>query len=228
MPKIVTPVGIIKYQTYPLYIGIKRIDKDQAKENLQIFDDIAKRNSLFFGLIGGTLLGAIREDDFITHDEDIDLFVLKEDKDIFLNMLPMLLDHGFKIARYDRRGLISVIRNEEYIDVYLFSKFTDNIRICSGWCIPERFLLDTIYIDFQEIKVLIPKDYLMYLEYEYGENWKIPIAYTDFKVNQVQKYMFILKDKLKDMLPDILYLKLAEKNAKKMRKKYLDKILFYL
>ena len=228
MPKIVTPNRIIKYKTYPLYVGIKRIDKNKAKENLQIFNDIARRYNLPYGLIGGTLLGAIRENDFITHDEDIDLFVLEEDKNIFLNMLPMLLDHGFRIARYDRRGLISVIRHEEYIDVYMFSKFNDNIRTCSGWCIPERFLLDTIYWDFQNINVLIPKDYLMYLQYEYGENWKIPIAYTDFKVNRFQKYAFVLKEQLKDMLPDMLYFKLAEKNEKKMKKSYLDKISSYI
>jgi len=37
-----------------------------------------------FGLIYGTLLGAIRENNFIEDEEDINIFILNENKEVFL------------------------------------------------------------------------------------------------------------------------------------------------
>jgi glycerol-3-phosphate cytidylyltransferase len=225
MPKIKTSHGIIKYKTYPLYLGIKKIDKLKSKENLFLLKKVCEKHKLFFGLIAGTLLGAIRENDFIDHDEDIDIFFLEEDKMRFFDILQELIDNNFKIARYDRRGLLSIIRNNEYIDIYFFSKYIANIRICSGWCVPEKYLLDTAFIDFQGAEFLAPKSYRSYLKFEYGETWKTPIAYTDFNVNKVKVLLFILKEKIKDILPNCMYFELARITERKMEKKYLSKAI---
>ena len=120
MAAIKTSSGqIIKYRNRVLY-GQKRINKPAAFKNLislkRIFDDAG----IDFLLIAGTLLGAVREHDFITHDEDIDLAFLYENKQRVIDLLPRILDQGFSIARYDRRNLLSVIRNDEYIDFYFF------------------------------------------------------------------------------------------------------------
>ena len=80
MPKIHTSSGTITYKTYPLYTGVKVINKEISQENLLLLKRILDNYSIFFGLIAGTLLGAVREHDFINHDEDTDLFFLEEDK----------------------------------------------------------------------------------------------------------------------------------------------------
>ena len=77
MPVIKAICGDISYTTYPLYLGIKKIDKIIARENLLLFKDIVSKHHIPFGLIAGTLLGAIREHDFIEHDEDVDLFLFE-------------------------------------------------------------------------------------------------------------------------------------------------------
>ena len=224
MPKIHTSSGTITYKTYPLYTGVKVINKEISQENLLLLKRILDNYSIFFGLIAGTLLGAVREHDFINHDEDTDLFFLEEDKQKVFNILPEFLKNGFNIAGYDRRGLLSIIRKGEYIDLYFFSDYGHHIRICSGWCIPDKFLLNVSQYDFQGATFIIPEDYIGYLEYEYGMNWQIPIPYADYTLSNWKRKVLQLKERVKDFLPDWAYFYLASKTENRIRKKYLEKI----
>ena len=87
MPIIKTPKGTYKFKLIPIYPGWKLIDKEKAFENLSLFKEIADRNEFKFFLAYGTMLGAVREKDFIDHDEDIDLGADYQDVDKFLSML---------------------------------------------------------------------------------------------------------------------------------------------
>lgn len=216
------------YKLVPLYLGVKRIDKTIAKENLLLFQQVCQSLNVKFGLIGGTLLGAVREHDFITHDEDIDLFFLEEDKAYVFDHLQLFIDKGFEIARYDRRGLISVIRKGEYMDLYFFKRYNEKIRNCSGWCIPEKFLVNLTTLTFQGSEFYAPKDYIEYLVYQYGNSWQTPIPYSDFKVKKWKMAMFALKEHLKEILPDSIYLKLAQKSENKLIAKYRPRFQKYL
>lgn len=227
MPYIQTSNGKIHYTTYPLYVGVKRIDKQIARENLLLFKKIVDSYHISFGLIAGTLLGAVREHDFIEHDEDIDLFLKEEDKRHLFDILPQLLDNDFEIARYDRRGLISIIRKGEYIDLYFFSEYGNDIRICSGWCIPACFLTELTELSFQDALFKVPKNYIAYLEFEYGESWHIPIPYANFEMPRWRIIFFKIKEKIKDILPDWLYFYWARKSEADLKEYYMKKIDIY-
>ena len=73
--KIQTPIGTYRYKFIPIFEGIKQIDKQIANENLKLLKEVCDKHHLTFLLYFGTLLGAVREHDFITHDEDIDLIM---------------------------------------------------------------------------------------------------------------------------------------------------------
>ena len=77
-----------EYDPVKLYHGRKFINKKIAQENLGILNDVLSTTNITYGIIFGTLLGAIRDGDFIDHDEDVDFYVLEEFKLDFLRLLP--------------------------------------------------------------------------------------------------------------------------------------------
>lgn len=227
MPSIKLSNGVLRYNTHPLFLGVKRIDKVIAAENLSLLKKKLEENHITFGLIAGTLLGAVREKDFISHDEDIDLFFWDEQRQELLDLLPQLMLEGFEVARYDRRGLLSIIRKGEYIDLYFFAPMCKGIRHCCGWCIPENFLLDTTELEFKGENYIVPRDYKDYLVFEYGNNWQTPIQYADFEMPKWKRTLNEWKEKTKEILPDYLFYLMVKKAEKKMIKKYEAKIAKY-
>ena len=80
MAVIKTSKGDFHFKPQIVYLGIKQIDKKIAFDNLKVVAEIMNKSDLKWGPVYGTLLGIIRDNDFITWDEDIDLFILEEDK----------------------------------------------------------------------------------------------------------------------------------------------------
>ena len=213
MPKIKTTKGLYCFKNTPLFAGRKKIDKGKSKENLCVFNRLANKQGLFFGLVYGTLLGAVREKDFIEHDEDIDIFILEESKELLMGLLFELRNEGFEVVRYDRRGLVSIMRNNEYIDIYIFKKFRQGVRICCGECILERFLLETTEISFLEGVYFVPKDYIGFLVFQYGTHWSDPVVYSDFsRVNKWNSFLCWFKEEIKSALPDCMFYLWVKKN----------------
>lgn len=214
MPSIITSHGTIRYKTIPLFPGVKRINKEIAIENLCLLKSILNTNGIKFQLAFGTLLGAVREHDFIDHDEDIDLAFLDEDRNALLDILPELMKVGFRVCRYDRRDLLSVIRKGEYIDFYFYRPWHKGYRICSGWVNLEKHLMHSTQIKFKGMYFSVPKDYEEYLVGEYGSNWHVPLQWNNYQQPKWKIKMFDIKERLKDLLPDGLYFLLAKKPEK--------------
>ena len=82
----------IKYKFHPLYEGIKELDKDISMRNLVTLKEVSDEYGFRFYLAYGTLLGAVREHDFIAHDEDIDLAAELTQLDVLMAMLPKLIE----------------------------------------------------------------------------------------------------------------------------------------
>lgn len=228
MPTLYITGGEIRYKTIPLYPGCKRINKEIAFENLLLVRDVLTNKGVSFMLIAGTLLGAVREKDFIAHDEDVDIAFVDEDKQKVFDTLPDLIEIGFQIARFDRRGLLSIMRKGEYIDFYFFSQYTSRIRSCGGWLVLDEFLTRTTEIDFKGETFKVPKDYIGFLRCEYGESWQIPAQWFDYNMPKWKIVLLNIKEYIKDMLPDAIYFLLAKRSELAMIRKYEHKINAYL
>lgn len=212
--KIQTQRGTLKYKFQVIYEGVKVLDKTIAKENLLLFKQIADKAGLRFGLAYGTLLGAIREHDFIAHDEDTDLFIMKEDIEAFKNMLWDLLDAGFSIMRFDRRNsLCSITRKGEYIDIYIFKDICEGICEINGECTMKKFLTNLKEIPFQGAMFMGPAEAEDYCLLEYGENWSTPIAMKPYDMGWYQKKKSQLYWLLHYSMPDFLFRRYARKKA---------------
>lgn len=167
------------YKELTLVQNAKKLNLDIAKENLQIFYTIIEQTNIKYGLMFGTLLGAIREKNFIAHDYDTDIFILSEGKEKFLNLLFQFRNQGFELIRnaYD---VISLMRKNEYIDIYIFKpkmklgilnlRSLDNEFECAA-----KYLENPIRYLFLGMNIYIPNNPEKLLKKLYGKNWEIPI-----------------------------------------------------
>lgn len=229
MKKIVTSSGVnIPINYKPLYLGVQLIDKKQARLNLADIIESFDIHKIRYGLFAGTLLGAVREHDFIAHDEDVDLFVLEEDRQKVIDLLPELLAKGFEVVRYHRTGkTMSVIRKDQYTDFSFFAPYSKDLRNSGEWLTIDTQLTETITYNFLGINVKIPKDFEGYLECTYGEDWRIPIKWNNYEMPWWQRTYHNTRERIKEGLPSMLYFYIMDKLTEKKKNKFEDKIKAY-
>ena len=228
MAYINTSRGKLEYKEKVVFLGIKQINKEISLENLKCVNQVLIKNKVKYGLMYGTLLGAVREHDFITWDEDIDLFVLSEDEEKLKDSIWDLQDYGFTMFRNDRdrTSIYSISRNGEYIDFYIFEPYCKGIRSagCNRKFFPDELLSNTVLCDFKGSKLRIPKDYSKLLEIEFGSNWMTPIQYMNYEMSSIKKLLLRLKFYIRNSLPICVYIPLAKFKHRKNKKKVNEKL----
>lgn len=160
------------------YDTVGSITHEQAKEILFFTKQLLDEKRIKFGLIYGTLLGAIREHDFIAHDYDVDIYTA-DIKDLLL-ATPYLYEKGLKLCRVNPNRLYSYMKDDVYIDIYIQDKvpFPFNLwcyRVCNN-IIPKKYLRKTEKINFLGKEFCIPANSEKLLEFLYGKTWRTPIV----------------------------------------------------
>jgi lipopolysaccharide cholinephosphotransferase len=150
-----------------------------AKENLLLLKDIFDKNNIKFWLIYGTLLGAVRDKDFIKHDFDTDLGLFYSDIDKLYDIKQQLESNEFQLIRTKfPDDLITFMRKDEYIDLGLFN--TKKSLFTNFWIYQKNKEKFSYFKKFDQInflgdKFLVPNNYLNFIKEHYGKNWKVPI-----------------------------------------------------
>lgn len=75
--------------------------KQTELEILQIVHDFCLENNIKYSLAYGTMIGAIRHKGFIPWDDDIDIFMLREDYDRFINIWQQNHPEGYILENKD-------------------------------------------------------------------------------------------------------------------------------
>jgi lipopolysaccharide cholinephosphotransferase len=155
------------------------LNRDIARENLLLFKRIMDRHHVEFHLFFGTLLGAVREQNFIEHDYDIDIMIMEDAWPRLAEVAPQLVEAGFEFARCKTRGqFVTFLRNGEFIDVYMARKsFRLPCRRC--WEVDGVLLSPQLLTEFSTIPFLgesfgVPRRYEEILAEMYGADWRIP------------------------------------------------------
>lgn len=139
-------------------------------------------------LDGGTLLGAIREQNFILHDLDIDMGCYNTDFRVFIKspeykkLYTKLHADGYSLDSPDELTLkftkFSKDGKTRYkMDLFAFVKAEEYYwHKCFGGIMtyPLECLDTLVPYNFKSIEVLIPNNVELFLSTVYGPTWKIP------------------------------------------------------
>lgn len=202
---IKTSKGRLTYNHHLLYFGEKTICQNQMIENLQIFSIYLDRININWGPAFGTLIGMVRNNDFLTWAPCFDIYILKEDEERFKEVLWLLSEVGFKLVRYERRGLYYIERNGEYLKIFVLRKISTDIRHTGGSdFIHEKYLQNTSKWKFKGIDFNIPQEVDEYLSFQYGE-WTTPKQTVFYKLGIAKRWSNWIRTAIEDALPNSVY-----------------------
>ena len=144
----------------------KPMNRDIARENMSLFKKTMDKLNVEFFLFFGTLLGAVREGDFIAHDYDTDIVIMEKDRRGLLEAVPLLIAAGFEFARRKNHArFVTFLRNGEYIDVYVAEEAHRFLyRLC--WNVDGVFVSHDLLTEFTDMVFI-------------GENFRVPHRYEE-------------------------------------------------
>jgi len=160
----------------PRRLRLKPLDRDAARESLLLLKEVMDRRGIKFWLIYGTLLGAVRDKNFIAGDNDIDLGFYFDDVEEIYKALLELQTLDFDIFRVTADSTyVQVRRNGVYIDMALWSQQHETMWRCGEYYEPNNFFSDLVDWPFLDTTFLVPREYEEYLRvHYYGDKWKTP------------------------------------------------------
>lgn len=150
-------------------------NRENYRNNLLDLKILLDYYGVKFLLAFGTLLGAIRDHDFIDGDSDIDIFIVDEFKD---NLILAISSEEFKKTRFKvlrvlGEDLITIGRNQAYIDISIFKdKNQEEMTLLNRHTIKSFIAKNPKTIQFIGEEFLIPSDAEDYLCEKYGD-WRI-------------------------------------------------------
>lgn len=122
-------------------------------------------------LVMGTLLGFVRENDFIAHDHDIDLGLLDEDFGKKNSIKEILLKKGYT-CRIDDDYLISFVHPEYpslFVEFNRVYKKDGQMVIGTSCFFPIEAMNGFCTVSFHNSRILIPSNPEIFLSTAYGE-----------------------------------------------------------
>lgn len=179
------------------------IVKEDCVKTLFTMQDLLKEKGIDLYLAYGTLLGAVRDKDFIEGDLDVDCCITNWDA-VFDN-LQYLSDHGMKLIRANES--LFTFRNLNgpgcYIDLYYMRIphnlwalycYQHGVNMC-----PRKYLQDGEIL-FLGRYFKCPQNPEHYLRFLYGKTWNIPIGKQEkkYKYTVTSHYYYkIIKQRVK-------------------------------
>lgn len=205
MARLKTSKGFLEYNNQILYFGNKVMNTEKMLENLQILTVYLDKIDINWGPAFGTLIGIVRNDDFQPWKPMFDIYILKEDEERFKDILWLLMDVGFKLVRYERRGRYYLERDGEIFKIFVLQKISTELRHTGSTdFIHEKYLQNTIKWEFKGLELNVPQEVDEYLTFQYGD-WGKPKQTVWYKQNFVARSYSKFKFWCMDHVPDSVY-----------------------
>lgn len=151
---------------------IKKIQKIELK-SLEVFDDICHKLNIQYFVYGGTLLGTIKYQGFVPWDDDLDIAMLRDDYELFLQKAPALLPEMYEIQHpsNNRRTPYPYIKFRR-TDTAMVDYPNSNIKINHGVYF-DIYPLDNIPDEEEEYKRLFNKMKWLRMVFVLRQNYRL-------------------------------------------------------
>lgn len=140
-------IGEAVYRTCGYYSGIRydmsrvltlyggKLDRLKQLECklLKEIDKICRENNIRYFLVGGSLLGAVRHQDIIPWDDDLDIGMLREDFEKFRKICPQLLPKEYSYESFrEKKNCHYVFDKIRLNNTYFSTNFSNKFQIHNG------------------------------------------------------------------------------------------------
>lgn len=154
------------------------IDHEDAIYVLKHAKEILDKAGIVFMPMYGTLLGIIRQNDFIPKDYDMDLAVFGRDRQNLIDLIPEFDKVGIKFTRCSEPWVYTFKYKSADCDFYMIndSCWPYNyryVRIVTKY-IQRNFFTELKTVNFKGVDISVPKRSEELMEYFYGREWRIP------------------------------------------------------
>ncbi len=162
------------------YSDSRPINVATAKEMLREAKQIMDQLEVVFFLRQGTCLGAIRDNELIPWDDDLDLGSViglhgLSERSID-RVVAAFRDNGYSIdvESYDHFIYVKLTKSSNRMDWNCYRIIDDNIFHYPGIQLPVRLFTELKEIEFIGEKFLVPNPPEEYLSTKYGPSWMTP------------------------------------------------------
>lgn len=179
------------------------MNHENAKKLLFDLDDVLNLLNIPYMLYAGTLLGAVRENDFISVDLDLDIAIMEENFN-WAKILTTLECAGFKCEVIDHRhtrhwdGTVYAIKCKKYgerCDIVCLLKLGDKRYNPSHIDDPIFVHTEKYCYPWKKITMFgrefnIPEEYDNWLKEHYGDTWRVPsgVFWSDLRLFGTAKF----------------------------------------
>lgn len=172
------------------------INTDDAIKNLVDLHSVFSQRKIRYWLQDGTLLGFYRDNNFIVHDNDIDIGLRWGD--FTQTVMKDIIDRGFVFksshGRLEESLVINFRKRNIPIDIYFYYYDNDRFYHSAAYGKGRKYRVDFSYKEFdvKEIeffgkKFFVPDDPLYFIETKYGKDWKNPKPDWDSNQNPLNR-----------------------------------------